>query len=127
MNIVLDTHVFLWLSNGDEIPKNIENEFKNSKIKLFISAITAWEIFMLIKKDFILLDRPAQVWIEDSLKQNEIECIDVNIPISYSATVLKWEHKDPADRIIVATANHIDAKLATCDKQIIKSKLVNTI
>ena len=127
MKLVLDTHVFLWLANGDELPKAIALEIGKPMVQLFISSITAWEIFMLVKKDFIILDRPAPLWVEESMKQCKVECIDVSPTIAFTATDLEWPHRDPADRFIIATAKHLDSALATCDKQIQKSNLLSVV
>lgn len=125
--IVLDTHLLVWLANGDKLPAHLQKITSSKNSKLYISSISAWEIFMLVKKGFIVLDRPAYQWIEDALTEFNIQCIDINPMISCTAVDLDWNHKDPADRFIVATTSFLGGKLATCDKEIIKSKIVDLV
>ncbi|MBI2604931.1 MAG: type II toxin-antitoxin system VapC family toxin [Deltaproteobacteria bacterium] len=123
MKVVLDTHVFLWLVNGDELPKGMTS-LRSGKDELLISSISAWELFMLVKRDFILLDRAANEWIDTALHDFGIKCADITAPIAFQAANLEWDHRDPADRFIVSTAIESEASVATRDKKIRSSGLV---
>jgi PIN domain nuclease of toxin-antitoxin system len=107
--ILLDTHIALWLGNGDERLRPSTRELiddcrRNGGTVLF-SAISAWEIARLVSVGRIVLDRPVEAWIERFADHPEVEII----PLTHHAAIgayrlLHLEHRDPADRLLIATA-----------------------
>jgi PIN domain nuclease of toxin-antitoxin system len=74
------------------------------------------------------LDRPCDVWVEAALSEDpRIEVLPLLPSIALGAAELSWEHGDPADRFIVATARAHHAPLVTADEAIRASKLVSTL
>ncbi len=125
MNLLLDTHALLSITNQELIPRSWNQMLKN-KTRVLVSAISAWEIFMLEKSRYISLTLQANLWFEEAIEQIHAEVIELDPIISWEAVHLSWEHKDPADRWIVATARLFNATLLTRDKKIISSGLVQT-
>ena len=121
--MILDTHILLWLVNGDPIPSKTKKAIHTSAY-LAISAITAWEIFMLEKRGKVNFNIPSAAWLGQALRTHNIDTIPLGISICHRSNRLAWEHRDPADRFIVATAIETDLPLATCDDQIIQSRVV---
>ena len=118
--ILLDTQAVLWLRLGD--PRlgphsrlEIEREWQSNEV--CVSAITFWEIAMLIDKGRITFPEDVQLWRVEQLAQGLIE-ISVNGEIAARAGLLQDIHGDPCDRIIIATAlqGHL---LVTSDRQIL--------
>lgn len=83
-----------------------------------VSSISFWEIAMLIAKGRYRLVRPVLGWREDLLARGIAE-IPVDGSIAALAGGLDWEHGDPADRIMVATAMRLGATLLTSDRRIL--------
>lgn len=132
-NLLLDTHIFIWLMNGDHsLPKKsqelIENTRKNGTIS--ISAISVWEVAMLEQKQRIILNKPCFEWIKDSLHYG-IRLLALTPEIAIESCQLPgYSAGDPADRIIIATARIESLVLLTCDERILsygKQKLVATM
>jgi PIN domain nuclease of toxin-antitoxin system len=73
-------------------------------------------------------DRPVDVWIEDALVDDaRIELLPLLPRVSIDAARLSWDHADPADRFIVATARMQEAPLITADERIRESGLVRCV
>jgi PIN domain nuclease of toxin-antitoxin system len=85
---------------------------------LAASAITFWEIALLLSKDRIELAKPLGQWRRDLLTSGLVECPVVG-EIGIAAAQLEDLHGDPADRIILATAVHHRATLVTADQRLL--------
>jgi PIN domain nuclease of toxin-antitoxin system len=121
--IVLDTHVLIWWINGDpdlgvKARRLIHKARKEGKI--YISSMTTWEIAMLLKSGRLVLAMPLNEWIEKIEKLPFVSFVPVDNGIARDAVNLPGDfHKDPADRMIVATARSLNVTLVTCDKKIL--------
>ena len=128
--ILLDTHVVLWLTTDPahlsvKAKSAIENARKNGD-GLAISDITLLELATLASKGRIQLDISLESFLQ------EVEARFVVLPISGRACVLAIGlpaayPKDPADRIIGATALVEGLSLLTADRKIRRSKALQTI
>ena len=70
-DLLLDTHVWIWLMNGDETLSKLarkEIELAWGKGALGISAISVWEVGMLEKKQRIILNKPCLEWVKQALQ-----------------------------------------------------------
>jgi PIN domain nuclease of toxin-antitoxin system len=93
-----------------------------------VSPITFWEIAMLAAKARIHLDRPAAEWLRDGLPRSSTATLALTPEIAARAGAMNRDPiRDPADRIIVATALHHGASLVTKDGRIIAANVVATI
>jgi PIN domain nuclease of toxin-antitoxin system len=123
--IVLDTHAWIWLINGDEqlrlseaLPL-IERAAQLSNVK--VSAISVWEVSMLEAKGRISFSMECLDWVKQALAAPGISLVPLTPEIAVLSSRLPGEfHGDPADRIIVATALELSASLVTKDKKILR-------
>ncbi len=126
--IILDTHAWIWyVTESDKISINALNKIKDVDV-CGVSAISCWEIAMLISKGRLKLNVSTKEWINKALNYNKIELIPLSPDISITSTELdKSFHNDPAVRIITATALVFDCELITKDKKISNYSKVKTI
>ena len=129
--IVIDTHTLLWWVSGDkQLSKVAAKAIKEAlaKSEVIISSITIWEISMLIEKNRISLSMDIESWTKEVAEIKGVRFIPVDNEIGIKSTKLPGEfHKDPADRIIVATARKLAVPLVTVDEKIIQYPHVQTI
>ncbi|MHB8742731.1 MAG: type II toxin-antitoxin system VapC family toxin [Sulfuricaulis sp.] len=131
--IMLDTHVLTWWVNGGgELTKGarraIEQEGKAEAGVIMVSAISAWEIAMLVNKGRLVLSMDVQSWLQTVMKIPYVRFIPVDNDIALKSTMLPEPfHKDPADRMIVATARALAVPLVTSDGNIQAYPHVKTI
>ena len=128
--IALDTHALIWWVNDDPALSNNARKLINNSRKterIIISSMATWEIAMLVKSDCLVLSMPLKEWIGKIERLPFIRFIPVDNVIAEDAVNLPGEfHKDPADRIIVATARSLNATLITSDKKILEYAHVMT-
>ncbi len=123
--ILLDTHVLIWLDEanprlGEGAIRKIDKSLHSGSAA--VSAISFWEVGMLIKKGRVRLDMDPGVWREDFLQQGLIE-LPLTGSIGIRAAGLGDAHGDPADRMIAATALENSATLLTADARLLSSDL----
>jgi PIN domain nuclease of toxin-antitoxin system len=130
--ILLDTHILVWWINGSKdlstlVRRTIENA-RAAKDTILVSAISAWEIAMLVQRGRLSLDRDVGTWLEQVALIDDLNFVAVDRAIAIDSVRLPGEfHKDPADRIIVATARKHAASVLTADAKIIAYPNVKTI
>ncbi len=123
--IVLDTHAWVWFcSDPDRLSNRARKALRASKGR-GISAISCWELAMLVARGRLELDRNPLEWMEDALSLHEIELLPLTPTIGVVSASLGEFQGDPADRLIVATAQVHSATLVTKDRAITDSKLVS--
>ena len=119
--IVLDTHVLVWLDQG--LP-NLGPRCRGladgalEEDALTVSAITFWEVAMLVARKRLALELTVDQWRRDLLAAGLRE-IPVDGRVGVRAVSLTGLHRDPADRIIAATAELHEASLATADRRLL--------
>lgn len=117
--VVLDTQALVWLVVGDarlRLAALRRIEAAAQEQQLWVSAITPWEIGMLVAKGRLILDRDVMDWLQSALTLPGIRLAPVEPAVAVASTRLPGElHGDPADRLIVATARQLGATLVTAD------------
>lgn len=122
-SLLLDTHVLVWLMFGDvklgqQVTASIREGARDNR--LLLSAITPWEIALLVSKKRINLYRDLMEWIREALATPGLRLIPLEPEIAVASSCLPFEmHPDPADRILVATARHLGATLVTADQSLL--------
>ena len=121
--LLLDTHVALWLDSGDErlraSTRALIDGCWQSGGAIFLSAVTAWEIALLVDTSRIDLDIPVEAWIRRFLERPGIEAVPLgHQAASRSYQFHRLEHRDPADRLLIATAIELACPLVTYDERI---------
>lgn len=119
--IILDTHALLWFDQGhpnigSQTLDIIESALETKN--LAVSAISFWEISLLVNRGRITLSIPIEKW-RDDLLQTGLKEFSINGEIAILSTQLENFHADPADRLIVATALYYKAMLITVDQKIL--------
>lgn len=122
--IVLDTHVWIWMVEGDDQNLNraaideIEAAARGGPVH--VSAISVWEVAMLEVRGRIRLARPIGSWIDAALTLPGIRLLPISPEIAVdSANLPGSSHGDPADRILIASARSLGGRVATRDQRIL--------
>jgi PIN domain nuclease of toxin-antitoxin system len=119
--VLLDTHVWIWLSLGDgQFLSPKAQEATSGEGQKWISAISCWELAKLVERRRIGFTIPTLGWIRRSLTENAIRIADLTPEIAVESTQLPGLHRDPADQIIVATSRVLGMPLVTADQRILQ-------
>lgn len=114
--LVLDTHIWHWWVNQipDKLSANIRDLIAESEI-VAVSAISCFEMAWLVCHGRIDMDMAFEDWLSEVETSSDIQILPVTAQIAIQAVHLPEHHKDPQDRIIIATALHYNAKLISFD------------
>jgi PIN domain nuclease of toxin-antitoxin system len=121
--MLLDTHIALWLDTGDRSlrpeTRNLIDACWKQGGTIYLSAVTVWEIAMLVDRGRVTLDGPIEAWTTRFLHRSGIE----GVPLGVSAAMRSYqlhafENRDPADRLLIATAIDLGCPLVTYDSRI---------
>ena len=129
--IVLDTHIWVWFTSNPELLSKAAKKAINVSMEqkaIFISSISAWEVALLAAKKRLKLTIDVTDWITKSERLPFLQFVPVDNSVAVKSVNLPQPlHKDPADRIIIATAITIGAPVVTKDKKLLDYPHVKTI
>jgi PIN domain nuclease of toxin-antitoxin system len=102
MELLLDTHALIWFINGDDLlPDNVQDAIKDIRNKCFLSIASLWEI--AIKTSLGKLELKSDFnKVADFLSANDIDILPITFEHLQKLLNLKYHHRDPFDRIIIA-------------------------
>jgi PIN domain nuclease of toxin-antitoxin system len=92
-----------------------------------ISAISVWELFMLVKKGRLVLSVPPAAYVARTRKDPVMAIIPVDETIARRSVELPDHHADPADRIILATAAEHGLPIVTQDGMLASYRVAEII
>jgi len=119
--MILDTHVLVWMDEGSvrlgkKARSRIDEALRNSV--LYVSAISFWEVAMLVAKGRLQMQMSVDVW-RNSLLEHGLREIAMTGDIAITAASLVDFHGDPADRFIAASAVNTGLHICTADQKIL--------
>lgn len=122
--VVLDTHAWIWLVQGDasSLGTTTQALLRDAGLagRVRVPAISVWEVGMLVAKERLRLGMPCVQRVEAALSGPGIALAPLLPEVAIEATCLPGElHADTADRIIAATARLTDATLVTADAKLL--------
>lgn len=122
--LLLDTHIWVWYVEGDDrrIPRRIRNAVEPAAARgeVIVSAISIWEVALLDAGQRLQLSSEIRVWTSRALQLPGLSLKGLSPSVAIESTRLPGlVHRDPADRILIATARVLAATLVTCDERIL--------
>lgn len=122
--LLYDTHAWVWSAEGNtnQLGPKARAAILDSEERgaLRVAAISIWEIAMLHAKGRLQLTLDVERWVERALAAPGTRLVTLEPEIAIHSTQLPGTfHGDPADRILVATARILGARLLTRDQQIL--------
>jgi PIN domain nuclease of toxin-antitoxin system len=114
--IVLDTHIWIWFvtQEFELFPSQWREEIETAE-QVGISPVSCYEVALAQQRGRLELPCSVDRWLQDALEPTGITLLPLTAEIAYQAVNLSPVHKDPFDRLIIATALAYRAKLASID------------
>jgi len=128
--LLLDTHAWVWwLTKPDLLPKKAAQAIRAAmkEYSVHISTMSSWEIAMLVARGRLELATDYREFIRQTAQLAFVKFIAPDNTILLNSVEMPgYAGKDPADRIIMATANHLSATLVTKDETMLEYRQVRT-
>jgi PIN domain nuclease of toxin-antitoxin system len=116
MNLLLDTHVFLWaIDDSPNLSPAARAAILDGRNVVYVSAATAWEIS--IKRAIGKLRTPEGDYLEE-LKLHRFTPLSITTEHALAVEELPHHHKDPFDRMLVAQAQEEHLTIITRDQRL---------
>lgn len=119
--IIIDTHILLWWKlNDDSLKIKYRDILEQNQSEIIgVSAVSLMEIICLYDRDRINLSEDPKRWIAGIIAEPRITAVSISAKIAIDAFRLPGNfHKDPADRIIVASARVHNCPILSQDAKI---------
>lgn len=114
MDLLIDTHVLVWVSEGDKLTRKAADALEDPDNRLFVSEVTAWEFADLRARGRL----PAAVTLAPILQALACEVLPLPASLWTLAADLPQHHGDPVDRMLVAHTIDAGLTLITADRTI---------
>ena len=118
--ILIDSHVLIWWFAGDDRLKEKHIELlEDTSNLIFVSNASLFEIYIKVGLNKLVLPENFM----DKLEAVDISILSLELKHFYHLTQLPFHHKDPFDRMIIATAQSEKLSLMSYDKILRKYKV----
>lgn len=115
-DLLLDTHAFVWaISDPDRLGDRARAGVEDPANRLFVSAATAWELATKTRLGRFLAAEPIVAQYRELVAALGAQELAVTSAHALRAGWLRWDHRDPFDRMLAAQASLEHATLVTRD------------
>lgn len=118
MTVVLDTCALIWWSLDPDLlsaPAKVVCDEMELKKNGLIASISLWEIALKVQRGKLDLGVDLDLYIDTLLRSNVVRVVPIDVGLWVESVRLDWEHRDPADRVVVALAKQHEAQLLKKD------------
>ncbi len=126
---VLDTHAWVsWMLGSSDL--TLAERAALDRLapgeRPYLSEISLWEVAMLVDLGRLSLDLPLSDWLSMAAHPRTVRLVPLTPAIAAGTAALpRTFHRDPADRLIVATCLELGAPIVTHDRLIMRARLVS--
>lgn len=118
MNLLLDTHAFLWFIKDDaSLSLRARGLIEEPENKRLLSIVSLWEIAIKASLGKIVLKLPFDALMPRQLQENDIDLLPNALPHLGLVERLPFHHRDPFDRLIIAQSLVENLPLVSIDSQ----------
>ena len=116
--VVIDTSTLLFWTLDNQRLSPAAAVAINDAERVVVSSISVWEIGVKVSKRRLYIPVPIREFADRLVQIDVVEVLPVDTETWLQSIELQWEHRDPADRVIVATAMLRNCPLITSDETI---------
>ncbi len=117
MNLLLDTHAFLWAIQGnDKLSQTAREAIDSPDNTPILSIVSLWEISLKASYGKLNIARPFSSFVKKYVHDMELEILQISDKHLEIFTELEFHHKDPFDRLMIAQAKYESFTLVLCDE-----------
>jgi len=122
VKLLLDTHVWIWTQEDpDELGANARQMLLDGANELLVSSVSTLEIARMVSIGRLILTKELRQWVRDGLSSIQARSVAVDHEIAAQSYQLPEPfHRDPADRMLVASARLHDCTLVSADRLILE-------
>lgn len=117
MDLLLDTHAFLWFIQDDRrLSKTAKSLIEAPSNVRFVSVVSLWEIALKMSVGKLTINGPFAEFILQQLTINQMTLLPIAITHLEKMIELPFHHRDPFDRLLIAQSMNDDLTLLSRDR-----------
>jgi|ERR1700730_10470682 PIN domain nuclease of toxin-antitoxin system len=121
MKYLLDTHIWIWsVSLPERISTRVDGVLTDPDNELWLSPVSVWELTLLCRKKRFRVDPDISTWVEKSRSDLQLIEAPLTTEVALAIPSISFQHADPADHFLAATAKVFDLTLVTADDHLLK-------
>jgi PIN domain nuclease of toxin-antitoxin system len=103
VNLLLDTHAFLWfIAGSDRLSAAARTLIEEPDNQPFLSAASLWEMAIKLSPGKLYLARPFEELMPTQMLLNDIRFLPIEMDHLVPIIPLPFHHRDPFDRLLIA-------------------------
>ena len=119
MRLLLDTHIWIWnYAAPEELTSEVARELANPNNERFLSPVSIWEVTVLLEKKRVNLRQDFGEWFKKSVEDLALVEAPLDGGVALELRLTRLEHRDPADRFLIAIAKVYHLTLVTADERL---------
>jgi PIN domain nuclease of toxin-antitoxin system len=123
LRLLLDTHIWVWsVADPGRLAPRFSRVLEDDRNELWFSPISTWELILLNEVGRLQLLPDPTSWISNALAAVPLKEATLTQEVALASKEIQLPHRDPADRLIAATARAYDLILLTADKRLAHGK-----
>jgi len=123
MKLLLDTHIWVWsLLEPGRLSRRVAKVLADPHNELWVSPISTWEILVLCQKGRLILEPDATRWVATALSKVALKEAPITHDVAMATESVLLSHRDPADRLLAASAKVYGLTLITADENLLRGK-----
>lgn len=125
MNLLLDTHIWLWSkSDTSRLGVQVRAAIADANNELWLSSVSVWETLALMEKGRIRMGDPFE-WVQRAAEQmHEAPLTHEIVRVGMG---MNLPHSDPADHFLAGTAKVLRLTLVTADRNLLGVPEIQTL
>ncbi|MEP6495665.1 MAG: type II toxin-antitoxin system VapC family toxin [bacterium] len=128
MQLLLDTHIWIWsVSDPDRLSAKVRRALEAPDTDLWLSPISVWEAMLLFQRGRLITNGDPASVVDEMLRAVPQRAAPLTHAVAVASCLLELPHRDPADRMIAATAKVHGLTLVTADKRLLASREYATL
>jgi PIN domain nuclease of toxin-antitoxin system len=117
MNVLLDTHAFLWwVIDDSQLSNTAKAIIADPSNTVYFSVVSAWEILIKGRTGKLSLPEPPEIYIPSRLALNQFVSLTVQMQHLLQISSLPEHHRDPFDRLLIAQSQVEQFPILTVDR-----------
>ena len=122
MKLLLDTHIWIWtIVEPWRLTSEVNQSLSDPANQLWVSSVSIWELILLVEKKRIDLGIDLREWVAKSKRELQLIEAPMSWAVAQDLPFTPLDYRDPADRLLVATARVFDLTLVTADARLIRA------
>ena len=125
MNLLLDTHTFLWFVNDDpRLSNHLKDLIENENNIRYLSIASLWEMSIKYNLGKLTLAPSYEEFVEQEIITSSINLLNIELEHLKINATLPFHHRDPFDRLIIAQSMAENIPVITVDSVFNKYSII---